>query len=89
MPRQDHGPQIKNDNQYEKLRRKGMSKEKAARISNAAANSSKSEVGRRGGKSPPYEDWKVGDLHTRAKEIGIEKQSKMTKSDLIKAIRRH
>src|SRR5690606_6719231 len=30
----DHGPQIKDDERYEKFREKGMSKEKAARIAN-------------------------------------------------------
>lgn len=30
----DHGPQIKNDEQYEELRDHGMGKEKAARIAN-------------------------------------------------------
>jgi hypothetical protein len=30
----DHGPSIKNDEQYEALRDKGMSKERAARIAN-------------------------------------------------------
>jgi hypothetical protein len=31
----NHGNQIKNDKQYEGLRKKGMSKERAARISNS------------------------------------------------------
>lgn len=31
----DHGPSIKNDKQYEALRDKGMSKERAAKISNS------------------------------------------------------
>jgi hypothetical protein len=31
----DHGPSIKNDKQYEGLRDKGMSKERAAKISNS------------------------------------------------------
>jgi len=31
----DHGPSIKNDKQYEGLRRKGMSKQRAAKISNS------------------------------------------------------
>jgi hypothetical protein len=30
----DHGPTIKNDEQYEALRDKGMSKERAAKIAN-------------------------------------------------------
>lgn len=41
----DHGNQIKNDEQYEKLRDKGMSKEKAARIAND------SQSGVKGGKA--------------------------------------
>ena len=35
----DHGNQIKNDKQYEELRMKGMSKERAARISNSQGSS--------------------------------------------------
>ena len=35
----DHGPSIKKDKQYEGLREKGMSKERAAKISNANAGS--------------------------------------------------
>lgn len=31
----DHGPSIKNDKQYEGLRDKGMSKERAAKIANS------------------------------------------------------
>ena len=31
---EDHGPAIKDDEQYEALRREGASKEKAARIAN-------------------------------------------------------
>jgi len=37
----DHGPSIKNDKQYEGLRKKGMSKERAARIANHPESSSK------------------------------------------------
>jgi hypothetical protein len=37
----DHGPSIKNDEQYEALRRKGMSKQRAARIANDPDSSSK------------------------------------------------
>ena len=41
----DHGASIKNDKQYEGLRKKGMSKERAARISNSPGAS------KRGGKN--------------------------------------
>lgn len=42
---------------YEALRDDGASKEKAARIANAAAASSRSTVGRKGGKSGDHEGW--------------------------------
>lgn len=81
----DHGSQIKDDEQYEKLREQGMSKEKAARI----ANTSRKEAGKRGGKSPQYEDWSKDDLYQKAKEVGIEGRSKMNKQELIDALRNH
>jgi hypothetical protein len=37
----DHGPTIKNDKQYEALKDKGMSKERAAKIANTPDASSK------------------------------------------------
>ena len=37
----DHGPSVKDDKQYEGLRKKGMSKERAARIANDPDSSSK------------------------------------------------
>ena len=81
--------QIKDEEQYEALRRKGASKEKAARIANASNNTSRSEVGSRGGKSGSYEDWTKSDLVERAREIGIEGRSKMDKAQLIDALRNH
>jgi general stress protein YciG len=81
--------QIKDEKTYRKLRGHGESKEKAARIANAAAASSPSEVGRKGGKSGSYDDWSKQDLMQRAKEIGIKGRSKMSKPQLIKALRDH
>lgn len=83
------GPSVKDPQLYEELRDDGASKEKAARIANAAANTSRSSVGRKGGKSGDYEDWTVEDLRRRAREIGIEGRSKMAKADLIAALRNH
>jgi hypothetical protein len=37
----DHGPSVKDDKQYEGLRKKGMSKSRAAAISNAPGSSRK------------------------------------------------
>ena len=71
----------------EALRDDGASKSKAAAISNAAANSSREEVGSRGGSSGSYEDWTVEELRDRAAELDVEGRSDMTKDELIKALR--
>ncbi len=85
MPR----AQIKDEKTYRALRREGNSEEKSARIANAAAGSSRKKVGKKGGKSPSYADWSKEDLVTRAREIGIKGRSKMTKAQLIDALRHH
>ncbi len=83
------GPSVKDPELYEKLRDEGSSKEKAARIANAAAGSSRESVGSTGGKAPAYEEWTVDELRTRAREIGIKGRSSMNKSGLIDALRHH
>jgi hypothetical protein len=80
---------IKDEEQYEALRRPGASKEKAARISNASSNTSRSTTGRKGGESGSYDDWSKNDLLKRAREIGIEGRSSMSKGELINALRNH
>ncbi len=75
--------QIKNEDQYEALRDKGASKEKAARIANS------SNSGKKGGKAGKYEDRSKEDLYKKAKEVGIEGRSKMNKKELINALRNH
>jgi hypothetical protein len=80
---------IKDEKQYEALRRQGASKEKAARISNASSSTSRSSTGRKGGKSGSYDDWTKTDLMKRAREIGIEGRSSMNKSELVSALRNH
>ena len=74
---------IKNEDQYEALRDKGASKEKAARIANS------SNSGKKGGKADKYEDRSKEDLYKKAKEVGIEGRSKMSKKELINALRNH
>jgi hypothetical protein len=78
---------IKNEKMYEDLRKEGNSKQKSARISNAAAARGKSSVARKGGKSGSYDDWTVADLKKRAKELGLTGYSSLTKSKLISEIR--
>jgi len=78
---------LKKPDMYEELRKEGNSKEKAARISNAAARDGESAVGRRGGESGSYDDWTVPELRTRAKELGRRGYSSMRKRDLIALLR--
>lgn len=81
------GPSVKDGELYERLREEGNSKSKAAAIANAAANSSRQEVGEKGGKSGSYEDWSRDELYSRAQELDIQGRSDMTKDELIEALR--
>ncbi|RMI12614.1 DUF7218 family protein [Cellulomonas triticagri] len=89
MPRRDPGPSVKDKGLYEELRDEGNSKEKSARIANAAAARGRSAVGRKGGESGSYDDWTVDDLRHRAAELGIAGRSTMRKADLVEALRTH
>lgn len=82
MPQgKSHGPSVKDDRQYEKLRDSGMSKGKAARIANTKGAS------RKGGKSPSYDEWTKDDLMERARDLDISGRSSMSKDQLVKALR--
>lgn len=87
MMAKNHGSQIKDDDTYEALRREGNSKEKSARIANAKARGDHPSA--KGGHAPSYDEWSRDDLYRRAREIGIDGRSKMSKSDLIRALRNH
>lgn len=89
MPGRRGSNSLKDPELYEELRKEGDSKEKAARISNAAAREGRSSVGRRGGKSGDYDDWTVDRLRSRAKELGITGYSGKRKSELISMLRHH
>lgn len=81
MPGRDPGPSIKDKDQYEALRDKGYSKQKSARISNSQG------AEKRGGKSGDYEDRSKQDLYAEAKKADIKGRSKMTKKELMHALR--
>lgn len=88
MPR-SKAPGLKNPKMYEDLRDDGASKEKAARISNAAANRGQEAVSSKGGQSGSYDDWTVPELRKRAKELGLTGYSNKNKSELVSALRNH
>ena len=81
MPNKNPGPQVKDKDQYEALRDKGYSKQKSAKI----ANSKGAE--HRGGKAKSYEDQTKKEIYEEARKVGIEGRSKMTKAELVKALR--
>ena len=83
MPGSKHGPEIKKPHLYESLRDEGMSKEKAARISNAKAEGSLHHGGSH------LENRTKDELYDEAKKIGIGGRSEMSKKELIDAIRDH
>jgi hypothetical protein len=81
MAKKNNIPTVKNEEQYEALTDKGMSKEKAARIANTP------DSGKKGGQAPPYEEWTVDELQEQAQKVDIEGRSKMNKEELIEALR--
>ena len=76
------GPSIKNPKQYEAMRDEGMSKAKAARISNAGR-----PAARKGGKASDYDDMTKDQLMRRARQRDISGRSSMSKGELIRALR--
>jgi hypothetical protein len=50
---------------------------------------SRSKVGKKGGNASNYEDQTKDQLLKRAREIGVEGRSKMSKGELINALRNH
>jgi hypothetical protein len=84
MPRgKSHGPSVKRPRQYEAMRDQGMSKSKAARISNAGK-----PAARKGGRASAYDDMTKDELMARARQRDIAGRSSMSKGELIKALRK-
>lgn len=72
---------VKNEEQYEALVEKGYSKQKAARIANTP------NAGEKGGQANTYEERTKAELYEQAKKIGVAGRSKMSKKQLIQALR--
>jgi hypothetical protein len=89
MPKRKPGPSVKDPEVYEKLRDEGNSKEKSARIANAAASEGRHTIGERGGHAENYEDRTVEELRDRARELDLDGTSHMSKDELIDALRNH
>lgn len=81
MPDKNTSSRIKNEDQYEKLREKGYSKQKSARIANT------DKAGKKGGHSKSYEQRTKKELLNKAQQVGIKGRSKMSKDELIHALR--
>jgi hypothetical protein len=64
------------------MRESGMSKTKAARISNAGKGAL-----RKGGRQPSYDDWSKDELMKRARDLDIPGRSSMNKAQLMRALR--
>ncbi|KQT74997.1 DUF7218 family protein [Microbacterium sp. Leaf436] len=89
MPEGRGSRSVKDPDLYEALRAQGDSKEKAARISNAAAARGRGSVGAKGGKAGDYPDRTVAELRARAKELGLTGYSGKKKAELIDMLRDH
>lgn len=81
MPNKSTSSRVKNPEQYDALVDKGYSKQKAARIANTP------DSGKKGGHAEKYEDRSKKELYEKAKQIGIQGRSKMSKKELINALR--
>jgi hypothetical protein len=86
MPSQGN-PSLKDPKLYDALRGEGASRQKAARISNAAAHQGRSAIGRKGGEAGAYESWTVAELRRKAGEVGLKGYSRLRKKALIEKLR--
>ena len=89
MPKARASGSLKDRGLYEELRDQGASKEKAARISNAAARDGRAAVGERGGKAEDYDERTVPELRARARELGMTGYSRKRKDELVELLRDH
>ena len=82
------GPSVKDKKLYEDLRDEGNSKEKSARIANAAGHLPQGR-GPQGREVRRLRRLDGGPPAQAGREIGIEGRSRMNKAELVKALRDH
>jgi hypothetical protein len=76
---------VRDPERYDELRKQGYSKAKAAR----AANTTRAPSARRAALAPDYTRWSKRRLYAKAKEMGLDGRSTMSKAQLIRALRFH
>lgn len=88
MARQDSQPQLKDQDLYEDLRKKGIRTKRWYGFPTQPPIVD-ARVGRSGGTSSRHEERTVEELKERAKELDLHGYSKLKKSELIDTLRRH
>lgn len=83
MSEEKYSNQSRDPSQYDQLRKLGMSKETANRISNS------DNSGREGDTYPKYDKWSKDDLYNKAEELNIEGYTEMNKDELIAILRNY
>jgi hypothetical protein len=76
-------PEPRPEQRYRALRERGVSRDRAARIANTPGKAE----GRKGDPSRPPEEWTKEELYERAEELGVLERDKMSRHQLIRAVR--
>ena len=79
----DHSPQMKDDRKSEALRSGGMNPQATTR----SASSDSRQTATQSGGAKRYEQWTKERLYGKAREVGIEGRSRMSREELIDALR--
>jgi cation transport regulator ChaB len=78
----------KTGDHWEKKDHKGPSDPQAARSSTSSQKSTDKPKSTSGGKEVPLDDWTKDDLYNQAQNLEIAGRSKMSKDELVKAIKK-
>ncbi|HEY7010341.1 MAG TPA: hypothetical protein VH395_15435 [Jatrophihabitantaceae bacterium] len=91
MPKNKSGSSATDTRLYAALRKEGIKKKKAKRITAAVKDAARPAATKRsrskGPKATPYEKWTRAELLQRAKTVGVKGRSRMTKAQLTRALR--